>query len=85
MTYAKALICQQITTYCIPKASNKTSSNLPIGLNLFFSDAFEALKDKTFTDMRLVTTDGNIDFAITEKKQDMISRLYSLFDKEMKK
>lgn len=55
------------------------------GLNLFYTGNFEALAGKSFTDMRIATTDGNADFTISEKKQDMIAKLYALFAAELKK
>ena len=55
------------------------------GLNLVYTGDFASLEGKTFTDLRLVTTDGSIDFTISEKRQNMIAKLYTLFDEEMKK
>lgn len=55
------------------------------GLSLFYTGDFSVFADKKFTDMRLNTTEGYIDFTISDKKQDMFSKLYVLFDAEMKK
>jgi len=56
------------------------------GLNLFYTGDFSVFEGgRVFTDIRLYTSDGYIDFTISDKKKDMFSKLYTLFDAEMKK
>ena len=51
------------------------------GVNIYAIGNCSVLKDKVFTDLRIVTLDGSFDFEIDKKATETISKTYSVFKK----
>lgn len=54
------------------------------GLDIYATGDVSALKGKQFTDMRILTTDGYIDFEIDKKSSAKINKTYDLFEATLK-
>lgn len=53
------------------------------GVNLYFDGDVSIFKEKEFTDFRIHTTDGYVDFIMLSQANKKIKGLYSVFEKEI--
>lgn len=55
------------------------------GLDIFAYGDISSLEGKNITDMRICTTDGVVDFEISKKASDKISKTYQVYKKAISK